>query len=175
MPPDVILASELEPGRYVCLRTGSVFGRVIRAVTRSQFDHVILVTGPGQCTQATTRGVKTTPLSDFTGALAVANAAEQMSVWQRDAVVRFAMACDGDEYAWPSIFVLGLRALGIKWAWLLRAAADKDAKFCSELAANAGLAAVPQMTGWLCGQHNPALVEPSQMAARDCMVPVAWG
>lgn len=168
----IVLASEIEAGRYICLRTGSAFGALIRLFTGSPFDHVILITGPGQCTQATVRGVKTGPLSQFAGALAVANSAEDMTAAQRDAVVKFALARDGDEYAWPLIGVLGLRRLGARWTWLLKISADKDALDCSELAASAGASA--GLPAWLCGEPSAMLTEPGQMAARPVMVPVAW-
>ena len=171
---DVVLASELEAGRYICLKTGSLFGALIRLMCGSPYDHVAVMVAPGEIVQATVRGVKRTPLSDFHGAMACVNSAEDMTAIQRDGVVKYALACDGFEYQWQLIFVLGLRKLGLTWPWLLKVAADKGAMICSELAAAAGMSAQPALTGWKCGYPSVMLVKPSDLAARRCTVPVVW-
>jgi hypothetical protein len=102
-------------------------------------------------------------LSQFRGALAVANTAEDMTDLARLTVVKTVEQYVGDEYAFPAITVIGLRKLGLKWPWLLRVSDDHDAVFCSELAAYGGQAAG---LDWLCGESAPALVTPAEMAVR---------
>jgi hypothetical protein len=158
-----ILGEEVGDGSYICLRTGSPLGFLVRMFTGSQYDHTILVTGPGEIIQATVKGVKKGLLSQFRGCLAVANTAEEMTALQRVTVVKAAERYDGDEYAFGGIIVIGLRKLGLRWAWLLKASADKGAVFCSELAALGGQAAG---LDWLCGTGDPALVTPATLAVR---------
>jgi len=167
-----VSAWSIEPGRYICLRTRSLYGRLIRLLTSSPFDHVVVVTGPDEIVQATVWGVRRGSLSQFAGNLAVCNAAEPMTAHQRAAVVTAVGSYAGDEYAWAGIVVIGLRKLGLRWAWLLKASADRDAVFCSELAALGGGAAG---LDWDCGEASPALVTPAEMAARGpFMVLVSW-
>jgi hypothetical protein len=170
---DVVLASELRPGMYICFRTRSLFGFVIRLFCRSPWDHAVLVTGPGEITQATLRGTRTGPLSQFRNCMACANSAEDMTAGQRGGVVAAARSQGRDEYAYPLILVIALRLLGLRWRWLVRACQDRDAVFCSELVAASGQAAVPPLP-WLCGEPSPATVRPNQLAARPCMRTLVW-
>lgn len=166
------LASELQPGTYVVLRTRSFFGAVIRFFCRSQWDHAVLVTGPGEITQATLRGVKTGPLSQFSGCLAVANSAEDMTPAQRRNAATFMKALDRDEYAFALLPVIALRLAGVKWSWLIRLTQDRDAVICSEAVAQAG-----QHIGkdWLCGEPSAAAVQPCELAGRrPFMRSVVW-
>jgi hypothetical protein len=166
MPDPFLLGTDVEPGRYICLQTASAFGALIRAWTHSLYDHVIVAAGDDMCIEATTKGVKRSPLSKYRGALACANTAEPMTGLQRLTVVKTVERYVGDEYAFPAVTVIGLRKLGLKWGWLLKASDDKDAVFCSELAAIGGQAAG---LDWLCGEPGPALVTPAEMAARPGM------
>jgi len=170
---DVALASELLPGTYVVLRTHSALGALVRAATRSWADHAILITGPGRCVQATTRGVTEGPLTQFAGCQAVANAAESAAMQPavREAITARARSMVGEEYDWPLIATLGLRTIGAKWGWLLRATSGKGAVICSELVAFAGQAGYQD---WLCGTAQPALVTPAMLAARPGLQSVAW-
>lgn len=166
-------STAIPAGAYVCLKTRSPFGALVRLFTYpSPFDHTVIASGDGMCVQATTRGVKETPLDDFAECLAVVST-DPMSEAQATAVVTHARRFTGDEYAFPAVIVIGLRKFGAKWNWLLRISGDKDALFCSELAVKAGLTASPAMD-WLCGEASPALVTPAELAARPGMAPVVW-
>lgn len=164
MPPATI-----EAGRYICVRTGTWFGGIIGACTRSRFDHVAISNGDGTVTEATPRGVHVSPLSSYAGHLAVANLAEPMTAAQRATVTATAKTWIGREYAFGDIGVIGLRLLGIKWSWLLGLSDTRDAVICSELAALSGKAAG---LDWLCGEPDAAYVEPAQLARRPGVVPV---
>ena len=167
-----VLASELEPGTYVCLKTRSLFGWVIRTFTRSQFDHAVLVVGSHEICQATLRGVRTGPLSAFKGCLAVANSAEDMSPAQRANAVTFMKALRQDEYAFGLLVVIALRLAGLKHDWLIRFAQDKGAVICSEAVAEAGDHAG---LDWLCGEPSAAVVRPDDLAGRKpFMRSVVW-
>jgi hypothetical protein len=169
---DFIAAWDVTPGHYICIRAGSPLGAVIRLFLRSPFDHVIIVTGPGEIVQATMRGVKRGKLSAFAGALAVTNADEPMTDAQRAAVVTAVKARTGDEYAFRLLPVIALRRMGFRWAWLLKASGEKDAVICSELAAEGGAAAG---LNWLCSEPEPAMVTPAELSAREpFMIPVHW-
>lgn len=163
----------LEPGNYVVVRTGSLFGWLIRAFTRSPYDHAFVYVGGGQIVEATAWGVRLDKLALYTGAKAAANTGEPMTTAQRDAVVASARATVGREYNWPDIPVIGLRLLGFKWGWLRRVANDRDADICSEDVAKAGVAA--GLTSWLCGHADPAFVTPADLARRPGVVPVTIG
>lgn len=169
---DVVLASELQPGTYVCLKTRTWLGWLVRLFCRSPFDHAVLVVAPGEIVQATTKGVHRGPLPQFRGCLAVANAGDRIWSHDREAIVAKALTYAGDEYAFPAIVVIGLRKLGLKWNWLLRASADKDAVFCSELVALAGRAGHQD---WNCSEETAATVTPAQLAGRaPYMRSVVW-
>lgn len=164
-------AADLQPGDYLCVRTGSVFGWLIRAFTRSSFDHAFVCLGDGMIAEARVTGVVIDSLGLYRGALAVANSAEPMTPAQRDAVSAKARSFAGDEYGWGTILVIGLRLLGLRWGWLLRFADDRDALICSELVALAGQAAG---LDWLCSEPEPALVTPADLARRPGVEPVTW-
>jgi hypothetical protein len=172
--PGVVLASELQPGTYVCLRTRSLFGWAVRAFTRSPYDHAVLVTAPGGIVQATVRGVKVGLLSQFRGCVAVANSAEPIAEDARLAIATKGLSYVGDEYAFPLVLVTGLRKLGLSWPWLVRVCQDNDAVFCSELVCLAGTATSPAQP-WLCGEPSAATVRPDEMADRSpFMRAVVW-
>jgi hypothetical protein len=167
-----VLASEIRPGHYLCLKTRSPFGALIRLFTRSPWDHAVLVTSPGEIVQATLRGVKHGPLAQFAGCQAVASTGEHLAPWTRDEITAAGVARVGEEYAYTLIGVIALRKLGLRQGWLLRASDDKDAVICSELVALAGQAA---RLDWLCGEPSPATVRPDELAGREpFMHPVAW-
>ena len=167
----VTLASEVQPGRYICLKTRSPLGWLIRAACHSPFDHVALVTAPGLVTEATLRGVRQSPLVKYKGCFAAVNAAETINDEQTAAIVTKGRTFERDEYAFPLLIVIGLRKLGIKWRWILRLAEDRDAVICSELVAASGLVAY---LDWLCGESSPATVRPDQLGARLAMRRLYW-
>jgi uncharacterized protein YycO len=163
MPP-------LQPGNYVCVQTGSLFGRLIRAFTRSPYDHAFIYCGNGQIVEATARGVRLDSLSLYAGARAVANTGEAMTDAQRATVVAAARSTAGREYNFADITVIALRLLGFRWKWLKRAADDRDADICSEDVCEAGAAAG---LDWQCGEPDPAFVTPADLARRPGVVPVS--
>ena len=169
----VAFVSELVPGTYMCLRTGSFLGAVVRAGTHSQYDHAVLISAPGRCIQATVHGVIESPLTAFTGCMAVANAVEGggMAGHVREAIVAEARSLVGQEYDYPLLATLGLRLAGLRWNWLLKETSRKGAVICSELVAMAGQAGYQD---WTCGSGNPALVTPAMLAARPGLESVAW-
>lgn len=172
MSDGTVLASEVEAGQYMCVRTGSPFGYLIRAFTRSRIDHAFIVLGGGLIAEATTRGVKVDALSKYTGAAAVAST-DALTPLQQVKITTCARADAGREYNWRDIGVIALRRLGIKWGWLLRVADDRDALICSELVALSGMAASPPVD-WMCGEPAPEFVTPADLAARTETVPVVW-
>lgn len=166
--------TDLLPGTYVCVRTASPFGAVIRLFTRSPVDHTFIVTGPGQIVEARTTGVTRSPLSTYAGAVAIANVGEELTQQQRDTIVAAANAyADAqDGYDWPGVIVIGLRKLGATWKWLLTASARRNEQFCSELAV---LCAQQAGVDWTCGTGDPALVSPAMLAVRPGCVPITIG
>lgn len=166
--------TDLLPGTYCCVKTGGPFGWIIRKFTSSPVNHTVVVVGPDEIVEARIRGVKQNPLSTYAGALACANVGENLAPWERGeiAAAALAYATAKDEYAMPAVIVIGLRKLGLKWKWLLKASADHDALFCSELAVKCA-----QRAGvdWTCGTGDPALVTPAMLAQRHGVVPVVIG
>jgi hypothetical protein len=164
-----VSVTDPEPGRYICLRTASLFGYLIRAVTRSPVDHAVVVLEGGKCAEATVRGTRIDDLAKYAGALAVSNTAEDMTGAQRMMVCATAESYAGREYGWSLIAAIALRKLGVKPGWLMRILDDKDALICSELVCIAGQSAG---LNWACGESSAEYVEPSELALRDVMRPV---
>lgn len=160
----------IEAGRYIVVHTGTWFGSVISACTRSKFDHVLVSIGGGMAVEATPKGVHVSPLSRYAGHPAVANLDEPMTGEQRATVVATARSWVGREYAFADLGVIGLRLLGIKWGALIRLSDTRDTVICSELAALAGKAAE---LDWLCGEPQAAYVQPAELAKRPGVVPVS--
>lgn len=168
----VILASEAEPGQYMCVRTASPFGFMIRLFTQSQYDHAFIVLGPHQVAEATIRGVRVDALAKYAGHLAIAST-DALTPQQQAKVCATARSFAGREYNWRDIAILALRRAGARWGWLLRAADDRDALICSELVAVAGMSATPPLD-WMCSKAAPEYVTPADLASRPGTVPVAW-
>jgi hypothetical protein len=162
------VVAAIPPGSYACLRTRSPFGWLIRLFTRSQYDHVVIVTGPATIVEAAVTGVREDALSRYAGCLAAADTGDRITDAQRAAIVASALSFTGDEYAWGTILVLALRLAGIRWRWLQRLAHDRDALICSQLAVLAGLAGGQDWGG----SQDPAMVTPAYLAARPQMAPV---
>jgi uncharacterized protein YycO len=166
----VVLSTEIEPGQYVCLRTKSALGAVVRAFCHSPYDHVVVATGGGMCVQATIRGVKESPLVDFRGCQAVVST-DRMTQAHSKAIVAKARSYVDDEYGWQYLPVIATRLAGVKWNWLVRVSQDQDAMICSELAVLAGAAGGYD---WLCGEPLASCVRPCQLAVRRSVAPVVW-
>lgn len=171
MPLPFVSSTDLQPGSYLCVRTGSLFGFLVRLFTRSQFDHAFVYLGGGEIAEATVWGSRIDALASYSGALAVANSAEVMTAPERQDVCAKARSLAGEEYGWGTILVISLRLLGVRWGWLLRFADDRDAVICSELVAESGQAAG---VDWLCGESEAALVTPAELAERRVMRSVKW-
>lgn len=166
----MVLSTEIEPGQYVCLRTKSPLGAVVRVFCHSPYDHVVVYIGAGQCVQATIHGTRITPLDIFRGCQAVAST-DRMTKAAGEAVVAKAKSMVGDEYGWQYLPVIATRLAGVKWDWLVRVSQDHDAMICSELAVLAGAAGGRD---WLCGEPMASCVRPCQLAARRTVAPVVW-
>lgn len=164
--------SDIAPGRYICLKTKSPLGAVVRLFCHpSPFDHVVVATGNGRCVQATVRGVKESLLTDFWGCEAVV-CTDLMSAAQGEAIAAKARTYVGDEYGWQYLPLIALRKAGLRSEWAVRVCQDSDAVICSELAVLAGKAGGMD---WLCGgETDAAMVRPDELANRPTVAPVAW-
>lgn len=160
----------LEPGRYVVVQTGGWLAWVIRRATNSPFNHAFIVTGPGEIIEARPEGVCRGTLSEYAGALAAANTAETMTQAQRITVAAAAEKLVDTPYNFVDIASLGLESIGWHWKWLMRLSGADKMLICSQLVCIAGQAAG---LDWQCGKSSPAEVEPSDLANRRGVEPVA--
>jgi len=170
--PPTVFASELLPGTYCCVSTTGLFGRVIRMVTRSRYDHALIYLGSGDIVEATVTGVRISRLASYSGRPMCANAAEAMTDTQRAGVCAKGRSFAGDEYGWGTIALIALRLAGIRSRWLTRLLSDRDAVICSQLVCEAGEA--EGLTSWQCGEPSPQFVEPAELARRPGMERVIW-
>lgn len=164
-------ASDLLPGSYVVVNTGTLFGWFIKRFCGGSYDHAFIWNGDGTITEATVKGVKVDSPAQYAGHLAAANTGETLTDAQRAAIVAKARSFAGLEYGWGDIAVIALRLLGFRWGWLQRVADDRDALICSELVCKAGLAA--GLASWQCMEPDPAFVTPADLSRRPGVVPVS--
>lgn len=168
----VVLTSEVEAGRYICVKTRSPFGWVIRVFTRSLFDHALINLGNGDIAEATVTGVRIDRLDSYRGQPACANTAEPMTGAQRAAVCVKARSFAGMEYGWGTVMLIGLRSMGARSRWLTRMLTDRDALICSQMVC---LSSAPQGPDWQCGEMSPEFVEPAGLARRPGVERLMWG
>lgn len=162
---------ELEPGRYLVLRTRAFAGFLVRLATHSPYDHCAIVGPDGTIIEATPRrGVHVSPLSTYTGCMAAANVAELVTPAQREAVLTAAGRYLGEGYNWPAIGWDALAELGWHWRLLLRVCGADKRLICSQLVAQAGADA--GLVSWLCGKDSAAAVRPADLARRPGVKPV---
>lgn len=160
----------LQPGRYVCVRTGGALAAVIRKATGSEYDHAFLVAGNGGIIESRLDGgVHAGRLSDYAGCPAVANTGEVMTVAQRGMVVASASVLIGSPYNYPDLVSLGFAELGWHWRFLIALCGGDRAFICSQLVAASGHAAG---LDWQCGDTSQDEVTPAQLARRPGMASV---
>lgn len=157
-------AAGVPPGCYGVVRTSGFLAWVIRKATRSTYNHAFIYLGDGKLIEATPYGVRTASLTEYAGHQMAANTAETVTPAQRDAVVRKAVSCLGEEYNWPDLGVIGLEKLGLHWRILLHLSGGRHALICSQLVCIAGMAA--GLDDWLCGEPGPSQVTPADLARR---------
>jgi uncharacterized protein YycO len=160
----------LEPGRYVCVRTGGWVAWIIRRATKSPVNHAFIVTADDGLIEARPEGVCRGTLSEYTGAYAVANAAEPMTDAQRAAVVAKAESLVGDGYNFPALVDIGLEDIGWHWRWLILLSHADKLLICSQLVAECGTAAG---LDWMCGKASADQVSPADLARRPGVEPVS--
>lgn len=168
-PNETVFRRDLPPaGVYGCVKTGGFVAWLVRAVTASWADHVVVSIGNGQIIEAEPGGVRIRDIAEYAGYRIEYNTGEPMTDTQRAAVAEFAESKRGEPYAWTADAVDGLRCLGLRWRVLARFERARRSVMCSELAAQAG-----QYAGldWNCGQDDPCQVTPALLARRTGMQP----
>lgn len=167
---EVVFRRDLPPaGVYGCVATHGFLPWLVRVVTRSWANHVVISIGNGQIVEAEPGGVRIRDISEYAGCRIEYNTAEPMTEQQRAAVAEFAASKRGEAYAWAADTVDGLACLGLRWRILGRFGRARRSVMCSQLAAEAG-----QHAGldWLCGQDDPCQVTPALLAQR--LVDAPW-
>jgi uncharacterized protein YycO len=152
------------PGDYIVVRTTGIVSTLICWITRSKFCHAAIVIEDGQLVEAEPGGVRLAAIEEYDGCWMMANTLEPTSDEQRATVVAYARAHLGEPYNFDADAVDGLDHLGLRWKFLGRFAAARKAVMCSQLVADAGVAA--GLTAWRCGKTTTADVVPGDLAAR---------
>lgn len=152
-------------GGYGCVDIPTFFGKLIRLFTHSPYSHafVVLDAASGQILEARPEGAQLRHLSEYQG-LRQIYSTDYVLNGDVEALRRAAEPFVGIPYGFLDIVYLGLANLGIRWKWLLRQVRRQDRMICSQLVAEFGYRA--GQPGWCCGQSEPQLVEPSELAAR---------
>lgn len=169
---DMILASDLSPGHYVCVQGKTPLSWVIQKATKSPFSHVF-ITGPdGMIAEATLRGVHLSLLSEYRGYRACANVAEPMDATQGGEIWAAAKAMAGDFYSYADIVAIGVADIGWHWNLAFKVLNAGPWRICSQLAVLAGRSAMPPLN-WMCSDQFADEVTPAALARRPGVVPVA--
>jgi hypothetical protein len=167
-------------GQYVLVRTHGFLPGVIRFFclkrrgwraffsrrSRSRFDHVAVVVGPGgQIVEAEPGGARYADLSEYDG-YEIRFSSDPLTDDQRTRIVEKARwyADNRIPYGWTDIAGLGIRCLDSDAYVLIRRADQQRAAVCSQLAAVCG--EYGGATAWMCGQQLAAGVTPAMMDAR---------
>lgn len=151
-------------GTYGVVRTRGVYAFLIRVATHSRYDHAFLVMPDASVIEAEPRGARRRAVSEYAG-YPTLYSTDALTGAQRAAVCAKAETLLGTPYGWTDIARLGLRTLGLRWAWLTRRADQEHAMICSQLVAACGQAAG---VDWTCGRDCPAAVTPADLARRLC-------
>jgi len=160
---------DVEAGRYICIRTRSLPGALIRLVTHSRYDHAVISTGSGHIIEARAPGgVRASSLSAYAGCAMAADTAEDLTAAERAAVVAAARAREGEGYDYAQLADDALAQFGLPWRWLLRWTFTARRLVCSELVAECGVAA--GLDSWSCGKPVAA-VTPADLARRPGVHP----
>ena len=158
-----ILGTDLEAGRYLCIKTNGFVPWVIREATRSEVDHTAIVLPDGRVAEAEPGGVIISPLAKYRNCYAVANTGERMWSSQLEASWQKAESLVGTEYNFAAIGDDAAAALGWHWALLLHFTAADHRLDCSQMGAVCGEAAG---LDWLCGKSTYCEVTPADLARR---------
>lgn len=152
------------PGSYGCVKTHGFYPWLIRAGTRSEYDHAfIIVDDRGGIIEAEPGGARRSNLAEYTNYDMIFNTVDVPSEEQRRRIVSKAETLIGTPYGWTDIARLALHDLGVNWPWLIAAADNERAMICSQLVAVCGAAGGMD---WSCGKENPAAVTPADLATR---------
>lgn len=169
---DLMLATELEPGRYLCLKTSGFVPWVIREATRAEVNHAAIILPGGRVAEAEPQGVIISPLAKYASCYAVANAKERMWSAELEAVWKKAESLVSVGYNFAAIGEDACAALGWHWRALLHLASADHKLDCSQMAAVCGEAAG---LDWRCGKSSYCEVTPGDLSRRAGVVPVVIG
>ena len=103
-------------GDYGVIRSTGFFAKLIRIGTTSRWNHAFIYIGDymgvDSIVEANPRGVCISPVSKYP--TIAWNIHEELSTEQREGIVFYARRAVGKPYNFGIIFILGLRALGVK-------------------------------------------------------------
>jgi len=100
------------PGDYGVVKTGGLFGKLIRLGTISRWNHAFIYIGDGEIVEANPRGVAISPVAKY--AQIAWNMHEELSDDQRAKIVAHAKSTVGRPYNFAIIVMLAFRAIGVK-------------------------------------------------------------
>ena len=122
-------------GDYGVVKTGGIFGKIIRIGTMSRWNHALIYIGDGKIVEANPRGVAISTVDKYTKI--AWNMHEELSDDHRQTIVDHAKSTVGRPYNFGIIAMLALRALGLKVFPLcfIHYLADHQGYICSELVA----------------------------------------
>lgn len=156
-----------QAGTYFVVRTRGLVPWIIRAATRSHFDHAgIVVSSTGDIVEAEPGGVRRGHLDEYAGCRIAVNSGEDATVEQQAAVVTAATGMIGTPYNDLGIIDDGLESLGWHWRKLAAWAGNDGELICSQAVTLAGHKAG---LDWRCGQAQYSEVTPAMLARRPGM------
>jgi hypothetical protein len=164
-------------GDYGCVAiywiTRTIFGRKVKLPnflgyaimlqTWSKYCHAFIFIGDGKIVEAQPSGATVSPLSKYANKNIVWST-DDLDTSQRQIIIAKARALVGKGYGFLDIFAQALVRFGLKNAWLWRIVESQDRYICSQLCSKCGVTA--RVFAWLCGEPDPALVTPAQLARR---------
>ncbi len=125
-------------GDYFVVKTHGLAGMLIRIGTFSEWNHAGIYIGDGKIIEARPQGVTISDLSKYDGYQIAWNQHEKFITpfEQRQRIVERAKGFVGDRYGKWSIFVLGIKSLGLKiLPNLIKRAEKENSVICSQLVA----------------------------------------
>jgi predicted outer membrane lipoprotein len=151
----------------------NILGYLIMLQTWSKYCHAFIYIGPCQnqstgeivdmVIEAQPKGATCSPLSKYNPSTIVWST-DELTNDQRKTIVTKAQMLIGKGYGFLDIFAQSLVRLGFKNAWLWHIVESQDRYICSQLCSKCGVAG--WVFAWLCGEPDPALVTPAQLARR---------
>lgn len=104
---------KFEPGDIGVVRTGTLFGLLIRLATRSEYNHAFVVIDKGLITEAAMHGVTVTPLSKYTHSdVMSSNGCFKISGPERQIIVTKALSLVGRGYNFLDILSIAILQIG---------------------------------------------------------------